>query len=56
LAIHPPSGGMPVSDAMNSVISTASPGAYWMSPPNDVISPLRVLRATAITTAKRRGS
>ena len=52
LAIQPPSGGTPASDARKSVISTARPGAYWISPPNDEISPLRVLRATAITTAK----
>ena len=52
LAIQPPSGGMPVSDARNTVISTARPGAYWISPPYDEISPLRVLRATAMTTAK----
>ena len=52
LAIQPPSGGMPVSEARKSVISTASPGAYVIRPPNDVISPLCVLRDTAITTAK----
>ena len=51
LAIQPPSGGMPVSDARNSVIITASPGAYWMRPPNELISPLCVLRETAMTTA-----
>ena len=28
LAIHPPSGGTPASEAKNTVISTARPGAY----------------------------
>ena len=42
---------MPASEAKKIVIATASPGAYENSPPNDEISPLRVLRVTAMTTA-----
>ena len=52
LAIQPPNGGMPASEARKIVISTARPGAYVISPPNEVISPLWVLRDTAMTTAK----
>ena len=37
---------------MNMVIKVAMPGAYENKPPYEDISPLRVLRATTITTAK----
>ena len=52
LAIQMPSGGTPVSEARKIVISAPIPGAYVISPPNELISPLCVLRLTAITTAK----
>src|SRR6056297_3369569 len=51
LANQPPSGGMPASEAKKIVIATARPGAYPNSPPNEEISPLLVLRDTAITIA-----
>ena len=38
------------NEARKIVWSTASPGAYWIRPPNDSIDPLPVLRDTAITT------
>ncbi len=50
-AYQPPNGGMPASDARNNVINTVRPGAYWKRPPKLLISPLRVLRDTAMTTA-----
>ena len=43
---------MPARLNRNIVISTVRPGAYSNSPPHELISALRVLRATASTTAK----
>ena len=43
---------MPARANRKTVISTASDGAYSNRPPKLEISPLPVLRATAMTTVK----
>ena len=51
MAIHQPSGGIPANDAKKIVINTPRPGAYENKPPKLLISPLRVVRDAAMTTA-----
>ena len=52
LANQPPSGGMPASEKRNTVISDGQAGCVLEQSAVGAISPDRVLRATAITTAK----